>query len=273
MHPQNSNEPFFLETKYWEAIIIMKNLPPIWNNVHWHCSSFEQLRPGTVVQKVNNGIIHRIDFYPLCSTIGFTKGPTTLPGLHLFKATVILCTLFTLSSNCHTCYNAVIWMGFIGKYIIVIMIMIMVMITIIIIIIRFVIRYAPTVKSNLKINGVFSGPENLAGLTGGWEIGLLLPHFGRQWTIMWHLKLIIRGFITKFTHTRNRKAIEPIIFSIWLPNTYKSTIEVESLTTSQQRGFLLWLGKIYVRSSTMARVHILTTTKRFLVYLGCSVVG
>ena len=114
---------------------------------------------------------------------------------------------------------------------IMIMIMIMVMITIIIIIIRFVIRYAPTVKSNLKINGVFSGPENLAGL--------LLPHFGRQWTIMWHLKLIIRGFITKFTHTRNRKAIEPIIFSIWLPNTYKSTIEVESLTTSQQRGFLL----------------------------------
>ena len=122
-----------------------------------------------VVQKVNNDIIHRIDFYPLCSTIGFTKGPTTLPGLHLFKATVILRTLFTLSSNCHTCYNTVIWMGFIGKYIIVIMIMIMimVMITIIIIIIRFVIRYAPTVKSNLKINGVFSGPENLAGLTGG----------------------------------------------------------------------------------------------------------
>ena len=229
-----------------------------------------------VVQKVNNAIIHRIDFYPLCSTIGFTKGPTTLPGLHLFKARVILCTLFALSSNCHTCYNAVIWIGFIGKYIIVtmIIIMIMVMITIIIIIIiRFVIRFAPTVKSNLTINGVFSGPENLAGLTGGWEIGLLLPHFGRQWTIMWHLKLIIRGFITKFTHTRNRKAIEPIIFSIWLPNTYKSTIEVESLTTSQQRGFLLWLGKIYVRSSTMARVHILTTTKRLLVYLGCSVVG
>lgn len=82
---------------------------------------------------------------------------------------MILRTLFTLSSNCHTCYNTVIWMGFIGKYIIVIMIMIMimVMITIIIIIIRFVIRYAPTVKSNLKINGVFSGPENLAGLTGG----------------------------------------------------------------------------------------------------------
>ena len=137
--------------------------------MHWHCSSFEQLRPGTVVQKVNNGIIHRIDFYPLCSSIGFTKGPTTLPGLHLFKARVILCTLFALSSNCHTCYNAVIWIGFIGKYIIVtmIIIMIMVMITIIIIIIRFVIRYAPTVKSNLKINGVFSGPESLAGLTGG----------------------------------------------------------------------------------------------------------
>ena len=138
--------------------------------MHWHCSSFEQLRPGTVVQKVNNGIIHRIDFYPLCSTIGFTKGPTTLPGLHLFKARVILCTLYALSSNCHTCYNAVIWIGFIGKYIIVtmIIIMIMVMITIIIIIIiRFVIRFAPTVKSNLTINGVFSGPENLAGLTGG----------------------------------------------------------------------------------------------------------
>ena len=83
---------------------------------------------------------------------------------------MILCTLFALSSNCHTCYNAVIWIGFIGKYIIVtmIIIMIMVMITIIIIIIiRFVIRFAPTVKSNLTINGVFSGPENLAGLTGG----------------------------------------------------------------------------------------------------------
>ena len=84
---------------------------------------------------------------------------------------MILRTLFTLSRNCHTCYNAVIWIGFIGKYIIAIMIMIMIMvmitIIIILIIIRFFIRFAPTVKSNLKINGVISGPKNLAGLTGG----------------------------------------------------------------------------------------------------------
>lgn len=136
--------------------------------MHRHCSNNSGLAP--VVQKMNNRIIYRIDFYPLCSTICFTKGPTTLRGWHLFKARVILRTLFTLSSNCHTCYNTVIWIGFIGKYIIVVMIMIMIMVMItiiIIIIIRFVIRFAPTGKSNLKIHGVFSGPENLAGLTGG----------------------------------------------------------------------------------------------------------
>ena len=88
----------------------------------------------------------------------------------MFKTRVILRTLSTLRKNCHTCHIAVIWIGFIRKYIIVIMIIVMIMIIIIIIIIifiRFFVRFAPTVKSNLNINGVFSGPGNLAVLTGG----------------------------------------------------------------------------------------------------------
>ena len=47
----------------------------------------------------------------------------------MFKARVILRTLSTLRKNCHTCHIAVIWIGFIGKCIIVIMIIVMIMIS------------------------------------------------------------------------------------------------------------------------------------------------